>query len=150
MRIAKWPSRACRRYDVAGAALGASGLRERRPGVVARLGRQRVELRRSHRVHPWPSVAAAGVEEGRLVGQVERVRERVVGDGRIPFHRVGDVVEVAVAKRGGGHPGVGRVGLHRIPAQHPDARLANVEGGLVDPSAHLSEAPSTLPMKDIQ
>ena len=83
-------------------------------------------------------------------GQVERVRQRVVGDGRIPFHRVGDVVEIAVAKRGGGYPGIGRIGLHAIPPQHPDSWLAAVK---VVSYAHppiCPAAPSTLPTKDIQ
>src|SRR3954465_1065032 len=113
-----------------------SGLRERRPGVVARLGRQRVNLGRSHRVHPWPGVAAPGVEEGRLLGKVERVWQRVVGKGRVPYHRVGDVVEVAVAKRGGGYLRIDPVGSLIIPTQHPDSSLA-AEGGFVYPSAHL-------------
>src|SRR5229473_5855026 len=51
-------------------ALSGSGLRERGPGVVARLGRYHVEFGGAHRVHPWPSVAAPGVEKGRLLGQV--------------------------------------------------------------------------------
>jgi hypothetical protein len=46
-----------------------SRLRERRPGVVARLRRQRVELGRSGGINPRPSITPR-FEEGRLLGQI--------------------------------------------------------------------------------
>jgi putative transposase len=60
---------------VAGRATAVGGrlsrLGERRSSVVARLRRQRIELRPcSRRIDPWPSIPSPGVEEGRFLSQV--------------------------------------------------------------------------------
>src|SRR5215510_1733220 len=98
----------------AGRSASGSWLREWRPGVVAGLGGQHMELGRPNWIHPWPGVAASGIEEGRLLGPVERVRQGPVGNGRIPFHRISEIVEIAVAKGGGRNLRVG----YPIPSQH--------------------------------
>jgi hypothetical protein len=75
-----------------------SRLGKRRPRVITDLRRQRVELAWLRRVNPWPSIATPSIKERGLLGKVERLWQCVIGDGRIPFHRLGNVVEVTVAK----------------------------------------------------
>src|ERR1700730_162700 len=47
-----------------------SRLRERRPGVIARFRRQRVQLCGAHRINPWPSIATATIEEVGSFGEI--------------------------------------------------------------------------------
>ena len=126
-----------------------SRLRERRPGVVARLGRQCVELRRSGRVDPRPGVAAPGIEEGRLPGQIERTRQRVGGVGRGPRHYLGKIVEVAVAERSLRDVGVSRIGTQTNPI--PTSKCREYPHWYCKANRScVAGVPKTLPSQDIQ
>ena len=84
-------------------------LRERRPGVVARLGWERVELRRSGGIHPWPSVPAPGGKERRLLSQVKRIGQHVITIIRIPAYRIVEEVVVAMRYRCAWRAGEGKI-----------------------------------------
>jgi hypothetical protein len=43
---------------------------------------------------PRPGIAARRVEKSRLLAQIQRIRQRLVADGLVPMHAVGDVIEI--------------------------------------------------------
>src|SRR5258708_16640366 len=103
--------------------------------IVALLGRKNSQHGSANGVGEGPSLSA---EEGRLLRQVEREREGMVGDAGVPEDAVVEVVEVAVAEDGRLHAGVegtggGRDGAvaepedGRFPAERPIGGRALVD-----------------------